>query len=44
MNKEAKKVNNKMYKINEKISALKEQQDYGLKQDMKRIIDLYNLL
>ena len=41
MNEDAKKVNNKMNKISEKINALREQQDYGLKQDMKRTIDLY---
>lgn len=41
MNKEARKIHNKMYKINEKIRQLEERRDYGLKEDMKRKIELY---
>lgn len=41
MNKEARKVNNKMQKINEEIRKLEEQRDYGLKEDMKKTIELY---
>lgn len=41
MNEDAKKVNNKMNKIIEKINALRKQQYYVLKQDSKRTIDLY---
>ena len=41
MNKEARKINNKMHKITEKINSLRDQRDYGLKEDMKRKIDLY---
>lgn len=41
MNKEARKIHNKMYKIDEEIRTLEEQRDYGLKQDMKRKIELY---
>ena len=41
MNKEARKTHNKMEKINEKIGNLEEQRDYGLKEDMKKTINLY---
>ena len=41
MNKEARKIHNKMEKINEKIRNLGEQRDYGLKEDMKKTINLY---
>lgn len=41
MNKEARKIHNKMYKINEEIRQLEERRDYGLKEDMKRKIELY---
>ena len=41
MNKEARKTHNKMEKINEKIRNLGEQRDYGLKEDMKKTINLY---
>ncbi len=41
MNKEARKVNNKMQKIDEEIRKLQEQRDYGLKEDMKKTIDQY---
>lgn len=41
MNKEARKVNNKMQKINGEIRKLEEQRDYGLKEDMKKTIELY---
>lgn len=41
MNKEAQKLNNKMHKITEQINKLTDQRDYGLKEDMKRKIDLY---
>lgn len=41
MNKEARRIHNKMYKIDEEIRTLEEQRDYGLKQDMKRTIELY---
>lgn len=41
MNKEARKLNNKMHKITEQINKLTDQRDYGLKEDMKRKIDLY---
>ena len=40
MNKEARKTHNKMEKINEKIGNLEEQRDYGLKEDMKKTINL----
>ena len=42
MNKEAKRINNKMHKIDFEIKELRDEQEYGLKQDMKRKIDLYN--
>ena len=41
MNKETRKIHNKMEKINEKIRNLGEQRDYGLKEDMKKTINLY---
>ncbi len=41
MNKEARKIHNKMYKIDEEIRQLREKQEYGLKEDMKRTIELY---
>lgn len=41
MNKEARKINNKMQKISEEIRKLEEQRDYGLKEEMKKIIDQY---
>lgn len=41
MNKEARKFNNKMHKITDEINKLTDQRDYGLKEDMKRKIDLY---
>ncbi len=41
MNKEARKINNQMYKISEEIRKLEEQRDYGLKEDMKKTIDQY---
>ncbi len=41
MNKEARKIKNKMYKIQDEISKLEEQRDYGLKEDMKKTIQLY---
>jgi signal transduction protein with GAF and PtsI domain len=41
MNKEARRVNSKMQKISSEINKLREQQEYGLKSEMKRRIDLY---
>lgn len=41
MNKEAKRINNKMHNIQDEINKLIEKQEYGLKEDMKRKIDLY---
>ena len=41
MNKEAKKINNKMHKIESKILNLMEKQEYGLKEDMKKKINQY---
>ncbi len=41
MNKEARKIHNKMCKIDEEIRQLREKQEYGLKEDMKRTIELY---
>lgn len=41
MNKEARKTHNKMNKIDEEIRQLREKQEYGLKEDMKRKIELY---
>lgn len=41
MNTEARKLNNKMHKITEQINKLSDQRDYGVKEDMKRKIDLY---
>lgn len=41
MNKEARKINNQMYKISEEIRKLEEQRDYELKEDMKKTIDQY---
>lgn len=40
MNKEARRINNKMHKISKEISELREKQEYGLKEDMKRKIEL----
>lgn len=41
MNREAKKIQNKMYKIEYKIAQLEDEKEYGLKSDMKRTIQLY---
>lgn len=41
MNKEARKINNKMQKISDEIRKLEEQRDYGLKEEMKKTIDQY---
>ncbi len=41
MNKEARRVNNKMHKIEEEINQLIEKQEYGLKEDMKKKINQY---
>lgn len=41
MNKEAKKINNKMHKIESEILNLMEKQEYGLKEDMKKKINQY---
>ena len=41
MNKEAKKINNKMHKIESEILNLMEKQEYGLREDMKKKINQY---
>jgi len=41
MKNDARKYYNKMHKIQDEIGRLEEQRNYGLKEDMKRKIDLY---
>lgn len=41
MNREAGRISKKMYKISDEISQLREKQEYGLNQDMKKAINLY---
>lgn len=41
MNKEARRVNSKMHKIEEEINQLIEKQEYGLKENMKKKINQY---